>query len=125
MLAGKEQALVDGGGERRARLFGARIAVGVRAERPWIARPCGLGDRRKALAHVVAEHGGDLLDRESRECAVAIALDRAGEFAAEIAVDHRPAERAQRVAAGLYRGGRAEQPYVDGQIFGPVELEKH
>src|SRR3954470_5174805 len=92
MLAGKEQTLVDRRRHRGARALGARIAVGIGAERPAIARPSGFSDRCEALAHVAAEHIGDLLDCERRERSVPFLLERAREGTAEIAVDHRPAE---------------------------------
>ena len=56
-----------GCGECRARGVRARRAIRIGAERIRIARPGGLGDRREALAHVVAERGADLLDRERRD----------------------------------------------------------
>ena len=49
------------------------------------------------------------------------ALQCARERAAEIAVDHRPAERAQRVAAGLDAVGRTIKPRLRRQVVGAVE----
>ena len=76
-----------------------------------------LDDRVQALAHVVAERRADLLDREGRERAVASGFERARERAAEIAVDQRPAERAQRVAAGL--GPRRSRRTAASRPAGP------
>src|SRR4051794_440314 len=101
----------------------ARIAIRIGAERERIARPRGLGDSAQALPHVAAERGANLLDRKPRERAVALVLERAREFAAEIPLDHRPAEWPERIAAGLARRSRAGKPRVGRQILGAVEAQ--
>src|SRR3984957_10610995 len=99
-LAGEEQALVDARGEHGAGAGVARPRERIGAERKWVAAPGGAEHRPQALAGIVAEMGREIVDRLAREGVPARVLELARERPAEIAFDHRPAERTQLIAAG-------------------------
>ena len=65
-----------------------------------VARPGGGGDRVQAGSDIAAQERGELVDGEARKRRLPPLLEIAGERATEIALDQRPAQRTQVVAAG-------------------------
>src|SRR5215472_10865839 len=91
-FAGKEQAIIDRRGEKRAivGMTGPGVGIGTACKR--ISAPRRGGERRQLLADRAAAQSRQLVQRECGHRGKAVAFEAGGELAAEKALQDRPAE---------------------------------
>src|SRR6185369_17295656 len=103
-------------------LAGKGIGVGAFGER--IDAPEMHVDETYSTRQIAAEKACKLGDREIDECCRAAFLELRCEPAAEIALDLRPAERAEVISAGCAAVGAAEKPAFGLEFLGIVQRQK-
>ena len=108
-FAGKEQAVVDRGGEHCAVVGMAGEGVGVGTARPRVVLPGGRGERRQLLADVVAKEPGELAGGEGKHRPLPFPLELRREAPAEETIDRRAVERSHLIGHRFPRAGRADE----------------
>src|SRR5579884_1164109 len=108
-LAGKEQAILDRGGEHGAVAGMAGQGIRIGAARPPILPPGRRRERRDPPADIGAEQARQLVGGEGGHAGFALFFERRRPAPAEKAGNDRPSERADLIARGLAPPCRADQ----------------